>query len=237
MRIALTRPQDDSERTATALRAKGHDVLIAPLLRVEPIAAELRAAWGGVLITSANAAAAIATHPARDGLIKLPVFAVGKRSADAARAAGFTDITTAGGDVQDLLKTVSARHADAKGPLLYLAGEDRAGDLIGDLEVHGIAAELAVVYRAVPAPFAQTLAAALRANQVDAVLHFSKRSAESYVAGAAAMGLSKIAMAARHVCLSGQVAEPLRAAGAARVAVARRPDEAALIELLEAAQA
>jgi uroporphyrinogen-III synthase len=150
---------------------------------------------------------------------------------------GFSDITTAGGDVRDLVRIVLARGADAKAPLLYLAGADRAGDLIGDLAVHGIAAELAVVYRAVPAPFPLALIKALRAEQVDAVLHFSRRSAESYFAGAAAMGIPALALAARHFCLSEQVAEPLRAAGAARVAVAKRPDEAALIELLATAQA
>ena len=33
MRIVVTRPQEDAERTAAALRARCHDVLIAPLLR------------------------------------------------------------------------------------------------------------------------------------------------------------------------------------------------------------
>src|SRR5665647_3954891 len=75
MRIVLTRPQEDSERTATALRAKGHDVLIAPLLRVEPVDARLRTNWGGVIITSAHAALALAQLAARDGLIKLPLYA------------------------------------------------------------------------------------------------------------------------------------------------------------------
>jgi hypothetical protein len=36
----------------------------------------------------------------------------------------------------------------------------------------------------------------------------------------------------RHYCLSAQVAAPLNAAGAKRVAIAPRPEEAALIELL-----
>jgi hypothetical protein len=72
MRIVLTRPRDDSERTASALRAKGHDVLIAPLLRVEAVDVTLRANWGGIVITSANAAMALAGNAARDGLIKLP---------------------------------------------------------------------------------------------------------------------------------------------------------------------
>jgi uroporphyrinogen-III synthase len=237
MRVVLTRPKEDSERTAEAVRARGHDVLVAPLLRIEPVNAELRPNWGGVIITSANAAAALAAHPAREGLSKLPVFAVGQRSADAAREVGFTDITTAGGDVRDLVRTIVERRADAKGPLLYLAGEDRSGDLLGDLTVHGIAAELVVVYRAVAAPLPMALLRALRANQVDAVLHFSRRSAESYIAGSVAMGAATVALAVRHVCLSEQVAEPLRNAGAKRVAVAMRPDEAAMIELLGSPQA
>ena len=81
MRIAVTRPLEDSERTAAALRARGHEVLVAPLMQVEPVAAGIRPSWGGVVITSANAPAAIAAHPAREALIKLPLYAVGKRSA------------------------------------------------------------------------------------------------------------------------------------------------------------
>jgi uroporphyrinogen-III synthase len=237
MRVVLTRPQDDSERTAAVLRTKGHDVLIAPLLRVEPIDAKLTPAWGGIVITSANAVAAVASSAARDGLTKLPLYAVGKRTADAARAAGFTDIVTAGGDVRDLLRKIVARRADDKGPLLYLAGEDRSGDLIGDLAVRGIAAEMAVVYRAAAVPFSVALIDALKAGEVEAVLHFSKRSAESYLAGAEAAQVAAQALETSHFCLSAQIAVPLQAAGAPRVVIAKRPDEAAMIELVTASKA
>jgi uroporphyrinogen-III synthase len=232
MRIVLTRPQEDSERTAAALRAKGHDVLIAPLLRVEPVDAKLRTTWGGVIVTSAHAALALAQLAARDGLIKLPLYAVGKRTADAAREIGFTNIVVAGGDVRDLVRTIVARRADAKGPLLYLAGEDRSGDLIGDLTVRGIAAEMAVIYRAAAAPFPAALTDALKAGAVDAVLHFSKRSAETYLAGAAAAQVTEAGRGGRRYCLSGPIAAPLAAAGAARVDIAKKPDEAGLIALL-----
>jgi uroporphyrinogen-III synthase len=235
MHIVVTRPQEDSERTATALRARGHEVLVAPLMRIESVAVDLRANWGAIIITSANAAAAIAAHPVRDALTKLPVFAVGRRSADAARQAGFTDITSAGGDLRDLMRIITTRRA-AAAPLLYLAGEDRAGDLIGDLAVRGIAAELAVVYRAVSAPFPPELISALKAGEVDAVLHFSRRSADNYLAGAGQAGVAELAMAVRHFCLSAQIAEPLAAAGASRIAIAERPDEAALIAILESAK-
>lgn len=232
MRIAVTRPQADGERTATALRARGHQVLVAPLMKVEPVAADLSGGWGAVIITSANAPGAIAAHPACAALSKLPAFAVGRRSAEAARQAGFSEVTTAGGDVRDLVRLIAERHADAKGPLLYLAGEDRAADLIGELSARGIAAEMRVVYRAVTAPYPPELIAALRAGEIDAVLHFSKRSADNYLTGAGPAGITEQALAVRHLCLSPQIAEPLTNAGVAHVAVAARPDEAALIDLV-----
>jgi uroporphyrinogen-III synthase len=236
MRFAVTRPQADSERTATALRARGHDVLVAPLMRVEPVAADLSGGWGAVIVTSANAPGAIAAHQARAALLKLPVFAVGARSADAARHAGFIDVTSAGGDLRDLVRLIAERRADARAPLLYLAGEDRAADLIGELTAHGIAAEMRVVYRAVTAPYPVELTAALKAGAIDGVLHFSRRSADNYLAGAKHAGIVEQALSVRHFCLSAQIAEPLAAAGASRIAIAKRPDEAALIALLEPAQ-
>jgi uroporphyrinogen-III synthase len=217
------------------LRARGHDVLVAPLMRIEPLTADLAGTWGAVIVTSANAADAIVGNPACATLAKLPLFAVGHRSADAARQAGFTNVMSAGGDVRDLVRTLIGQHADANAPLLYLAGEDRAADLLGDLSARGIASEMRIVYRAVAAAFPSALIKALKAGEVDAVMHFSRRSADSYLAGATQAGIAGPAMAVRHLCLSAQVAEPL--AGASRIVIAARPDEAALFELLRAPRA
>jgi len=232
MRLVVTRPQPDGERTAASLRARGHRVLLAPLMEIEPIAADLGGTWGAVVVTSANAPAAIGNNPARAALLALPLYAVGRRSAQAAQLAGFTDVTAAGGDVHDLVRLIAEQHADAAVPLLYLAGENRAADLAGELAAHRIRAEMRVVYRAVTAPFPPRLVAALEAGDVEGVLHFSRRSAENYVAGAREAGVVPSALAVRHYCLSQQVAEPLAAAGAKRVIVSPHPDETSLIELL-----
>jgi uroporphyrinogen-III synthase len=237
MRLVVTRPQPDGARTAAALRESGHEVLEAPLMQVEPLSVDLSGGWGAIIITSANAPAAIADNPARASLMTLPVIAVGRRSAEAAREAGFSDINSAGGDLRDLVRLVVARRADAKAPLLYLAGEDRAADLVGELVVHGVAAEMRVVYRAVTAPFPSALIAALQGGEVDAVLHFSKRSAENFLAGAGEAGLLDQALGLRHFCLSAQIAAPLTAAGAGNIAVSPRPNETALIALLDAPRA
>jgi len=235
MRVVITRPQFDGERTATALRARGHEVLVTPLMRVEPIAANLGGEWDAVIVTSANAPNAIADNSARHALVELPLFAVGPRSAEAARETGFKDVTSANGDVRDLVRLVATRRGRGKAPLLYLAGEDRSVDLIGELSACGVAGEMRMVYRAVTVPFPLALKEALQAGEVDVVMHFSKRSADTYVAGAKIAGIAGPALAVRHLCLSAQVAEPL--AGASCVAIAARPNEAALIALLQASPA
>jgi uroporphyrinogen-III synthase len=232
MRIVVTRPRVDGERTATALRACGYDVLVTPLMRIESMTADLGGAWSGVIVTSANAVNAIRDNSSCNVLLKLPLFTVGRRSAETARESGFKDVLSADGGVRDLLQLIGTRRPDRNTPLLYLAGEDRAADLIGDLSARGIAAEMRVVYRAVALPFPAALKNALEAGIVDAVVHFSRRAADSYVAGAKMAGVAAPALAVRHLCLSLQVAEPL--ADASRVDIASRPDEAALIELLQA---
>jgi len=232
MRIAVTRPKADAERTASALRERGHEVLVAPLMRVEPIAVDLTGHWGTVVITSANAPEAIAGNSACVALSKLKLFAVGERSADAARSAGFSDVESAGGDVRDLVKFIADRHASVTEPLLYLAGEDRAADLVGELAAHGIKAEMRVVYRAVTASFPGELVEALTAKEIDAVLHYSRRSADNYIAGAKVANILEAALKPRHVCLAESAAAPLVQAGATRIAIASHPDEAALFDLL-----
>ena len=228
MRVVVTRPQADGERTAAALEALGHEVLVAPLMRIDPVAANLAGTWSAIVITSANALQA-----APDTADKtLPVFAVGDRSAEAARQAGFAKVSSANGDIKDLIRLVAARTVGARAPLLYLAGEERAGDLVAQLAACGIDAEMKIVYRAVVEAFPPVLAAALESGDVDAVLHFSRRSAELFVEGARASGVAGPAEDVRHLCLSSQVAEPL--IGASRIAVAARPEEAALIALLRA---
>ena len=234
MRLLVTRPGDDAERTAGALRARGHLPVPVPLLAIEFCApAELAAGrFAAVVMTSANAARAIASHPHRAALVALPLFTVGAHTAEVARDTGFATVTSADGGWPDLARLVAARLAGTREPLLYLAAEQRAGDLAGALAAHDLTVETVVVYRAVANPsLARDLRAAL-ADRLDGVLHYSRRSAQAFLTAARAAGLIDAALAPTHYCLSSEVAAPLRAAGAARVAVAPRPDEAALIELL-----
>ncbi len=91
-----------------------------------------------------------------------------------------------------------------------------------------------VVYRAVKADkFPPIIATALGSGQIEGVLHFSRRSAQAYIECARAGGTLAQALAPIHFCLSGQIAEPLAAAGANRTRIAVRPEESALVALVE----
>ena len=203
MRLIVTRPQLEAERTAAALRRAGHSVEVAALLRIESIpAAELGSGpWSALAITSANALRALDAHPRRAELLGLRVFAVGGRTAAAARAAGFSDAEAAGGNVQELAQRLRAwakAEPARREPLLYLAGADRSGDLPGALAAVGQSVTTVVVYRAVKADkFPPAIAAALAAGQIEGVLHFSRRSAEAYIDCARAGGIRESGGAGR----------------------------------------
>ncbi len=139
MAVLVTRPQPDDEATAAALRARGFEVLSAPVLRFEPLPFQDdgEVAYGGVIVTSANALRGIASRLKGGALLKLPLFSVGEHTASAAREAGFENVISAGGDAGALrdrvLASVKARELKKTSPLLYLAGADLARDLAGEL--------------------------------------------------------------------------------------------------------
>ena len=88
-----------------------------------------------------------------------------------------------------------------------------------------------MVYRTVKATaFPPNVRAALEAGAIDGVLHFSRRSVESYLE--CARNVPGPALAPVHYCLSARAAEPLQAAGAVAIRVAARPDEAGLLALV-----
>jgi uroporphyrinogen-III synthase len=235
MRLLLTRPLPEAERTATALRAMGHEACIAPVLTIETIAdaAIGPGPYAAVLLTSGNAARAIADHPKRASLIALDCFAVGAQTAAAARAIGFARIHVAGGDGEDLARVAGQHLRDRHLPLLYLAGDDRARDMAAELAVYGLTLELVVVYRARAAQhFAPGIVNELLAGAFDGVMHYSRRSTAIFVECVRAAGAEAQAARLKHFCLSARAAEPLAAINAKSIVVAQHRDDAAMLDLV-----
>jgi uroporphyrinogen-III synthase len=231
--ILVTRPQPDADTTAAKLQTRGHEVLVAPLLSLEAMDVDLpkEPPWAAVLVTSANAVRAL---PERHltALARLPLLAVGRRTAEAAREAGFSEVQSADGDMQDLSRLVAARFPASGKPLLYLAGAERSGDLASALAKAWITVETKVVYRmAARSTLPLPVCAALAARRIAGVLHFSQRSAETYRACALAGDLEESALSTVQYCLSEGMAAVFRGTGAI-VRVAPRPEEDVLLDLI-----
>ena len=242
MAVLVTRPHPDAEATASALRAKGLEVLLAPMLRFEPVAFhdEEDARYGAVIVTSANALRGIEPHLAGSRLLKLPLFAVGAHTASAAQSAGFDNVIPASGDAASLrdfvLASVKAKELKKASTLLYLAGADLARDLAGELGERGFTVVTHTTYRMIPVPnLPREARDAFAASRIEAVLHYSRRSARAFLEAARAGGVEISALAIPQCCISGAVASVVRDAGAAQVVVAASPDEIALFEVLDRA--
>lgn len=232
MSVLVVRPRADADRTVRRLAARGIAAIAAPASRIVPVDAVLPDDCAAIVVTSANAVPAIA---AREALKALPLYAVGERTAAAARAEGFVTVASAAGAVGDLAILVMSRQGLADGPLLYACGRDTAGDLEGTLRRAGFEVCKAVVYEAVAAEaLPEAAIEALASGNVSAVLLYSPRGARLFGELVAAAGLRGRLTSATAVCMSSQVTESARAAGFGHVRAARSPDEADLIAALEA---
>lgn len=242
MAVLVTRPQPDNETTASALQARGFEVLRAPMLRREPVAfhEDMEANYGAVIVTSANALRSIEHHLKGHPLLELPLFAVGKHTASAARHVGFTHVMPANSDATSLrdsvLASVKAKKLKKGSTLLYLAGVDLACDLASELGERGLHVVTQTTYRMTPvASLPREVSDAFTANRIEAVLHYSQRSARVFLETARAAGIETSALAIPQCCISDAVASIAREAGAGQVFVAASPDENALLEALDRA--
>ncbi|HEY0851578.1 MAG TPA: uroporphyrinogen-III synthase [Bradyrhizobium sp.] len=242
MAVLVTRPLPDGETTAADLRTQGFEAVTAPMLRFEPFGfnEEAEVPYGGIIVTSANAVRAVELQLTKSPLLKLPLFAVGERTAATARAAGFVKVLSADGDAVELrdliVATAKAKKLKKKSPLLYLAGEEVSRDLAGELRERGFEVVTHIAYRMVPAKdLPGEVVEGFAAGRIQAVLHYSQRSARAFVEAARMGGVEISALALPQCCISAAVAEIVREAGATQVTVAARPDENALFEALKRA--
>ena len=226
--VLVTRAEPGASLTCQRLAALGYHAVNAATAQIAPIhgAPEWSGA-GAVIVTSPNGAGQLTRLGAPRSL---KVFAVGPASAAAAREAGHVDVVTGSGDAAGLLDIMLS--APDPGRIIHVRGRDQAFDLTGALTTTGRDAHSHIAYEAravdaLPAP-------ALKALGPGAiVLIHSPLGAERLLALAEA-GRQLSALGSAHIlAISNAAAGPLRHSGAGRVTVAKRPDEASMLEALK----
>jgi len=191
MKFLVTRPLPDCHRTAAKLRSFGHEAVEEPMLTMRvTLPIDLPAKdYSGVVVTSARVAGVLTASPIAERLKHLPVFAVGDRSAHAMQEAGWQDVRSAQGAVDDLERLI----LDHKpvGPLLYLAARDRAGGLENVLGEAGLSCDLVEAYAMEPvACLSARVADDIKAGRYDGVLIYSARTGETFLRAAQKTGVA-----------------------------------------------
>ena len=233
MRVLVTRAEPEAGRTADLLAARGHQALVAPLVSPLRLPADLDPTGLAAIAVTSPRTIAMMPEGWRSALRPLPAFAVGDRTAAALRDAGFRDVRSAAGDITALAGLIRQAGLPAGAVLLHPGGEDRAGDLAAMLAGTGVTVESPTVYRMVEAgTLPEAVRDGLAAGAVDAVLHYSPRSARIFADLVGAAHLAEAARRPLHACLSPAVAAALEPLAAPRVIPAVRPDEAALLDVL-----
>lgn len=235
--IWLTRPQEDSEALAAQLKQHGLESIIAPVMRIEPIAIKIPSplAPAAILLTSRHACHALGSLP--DTWRALPTYCVGTATATLARAAGCTNVIAGESDVLALLpQIVAALPKGAK--LLYLAGEETRVDVAALLNAQQIETLKIICYRAIAATtLNDETIDALKNNRISGTALFSPRSAEIAQQLLRTHALTEQTAQIHAYCLSLPVAQAAGSLPWRTIRACHTPTLAAMVDLIVSCEA
>ncbi|MCB9990625.1 MAG: uroporphyrinogen-III synthase [Rhodospirillales bacterium] len=227
--ILITRPEEDAQALADAVRALGLEPFCAPMLEIVPLPVTLPdlSAYQALVLTSANGARALA-RLSEDR--SLPVYCTGDHTAEIARGLGWTHVSSAGGDAGDLMALIGGAALDPAWPLLHVCGADVARPVV----VPGLDIVQLPVYKANQInALDDELLARLDRGEIAAALFFSARTAACFAGLLEQAGRAQDAESIKSLCLADSVVKSLRHLRWAALLVADRPDRTGMLDLLQ----
>ncbi|MFD2249029.1 uroporphyrinogen-III synthase [Pseudochelatococcus lubricantis] len=233
LRVLVLRPKAAGLRTAARLATLGHAAVAAPVMAIARThAPPPEGPFDALAVTSAASLPAMSELP--EAMKALPVLAVGEQTALLARAGGFGRVHAADGERHSLARLAGRLFATGSGTRVLLAlGRDHKADTEALLRAAGVDPVAWIVYAAqAKAELPEAARGALAGGQIDAVLHYSRRSAAIAIDLVDRAGLWPAFAPLPHLALSEDVAAPLRERGVPRLLVAGQPHEEALLALL-----
>lgn len=234
--VIITRPEPGLSETMAAVADAGWLPLASPALVVQRYTLRLpKKLPAAILLTSGQAVSAVVAAAQQAKALDIPVYAVGDRTAQRARDAGFTHVKSADGDARALVALLQTHQQPECGSLLLCSGAGQGVELAAWCRQAGFKVVRRVVYaaKAIQHINAQTCTA-IQAAKVAVVLFFSAESAAGWLAALPKAEQNVLAAQARAVVISGRVASVLRAAGWQNVRIADHVSAAAVMDALGA---
>lgn len=226
--VIVTRTQPGADETAARLEAQGYAPIVSPMLRIVQtgFAPALLDGVADIVFTSANGVRAFALAGVSPA--ELTAWCVGPSTAEAARQAGFGRVVEGDGDAEDLASLILTARSELHGPLLHIANDAAAGNLVAALKAAGLDARFAAPYHTEAAPaLTEDALAALHAPAF-LLIHSAKGAAAIAASGA---DLSRAVL----IAISEAAAAPLADNPRGELHIAERPNEDALMGALSAA--
>lgn len=236
MLFLVTRPEPDASKLKAMIESLDHEAIVESLMEPEflPGAIEDLGGVAALVATSRNGLRALALSPHLRQALTIPLFAVGRGTAEEARRLGFERIAIGPGSVVGFAAGIAGTLDPADGLILHLAADVKAGDLAGELDQLGFRVLQPVVYRMKAAEaLSDDTREAIGEGAVDGVVLMSPRTARIYAGLIKRHRLTDAVAEMVHVCLSDAIARSLAPLGDVPVEVADGPSLNALMELIE----
>lgn len=235
MRLLVTRPEEDATALKAQLTARGHEVVVEPLLRVELLAIDAADVAGAqaLIATSRNGLRALARSAAMGEARGLPVFAVGPGTSATAKALGFQIVIQGPRSARELVPVIGAVAEVNGGPLVHLAGDKLAFDLAAPLQRLGFHVHQPVVYTTTPVgALSPSAIRAIDGGRIDGVILLSPQTADIYCRLVRRHGLDHANERVIHFCLSAAVAARVADLRPSRLMVADGPNLEEMLALI-----
>lgn len=231
VRVLVTRPEPGASRTTQRLQDTGFQPILLPL--TETVQVEAGAVPDdavAVAVTSANALrhapkALIAV------LAALPCHAVGKRTAEAAREAGFLSVSEGSGDAGAMAGALAGSLSGKT--IAYLCGRVRFATFEERLDAAAVHVRAVETYDTIALDYSDAAVIDRLAGQpVEMILLYSAKAAAAMRTLIERPKLHDLFENTHFFALSGRIAAALGDIPGERMQIAKEPSEEALLALL-----
>ena len=232
----VTRPEPEATTLSQTLTSLGVQTITAPMLTVHynqivqnELALITPSLFQAIIFTSSNAVRSVAPLPS---LFSLPCVCVGRNTAETARDTGFSDIHSTDSNVDELITYITTHIKPSDGALLYISGIHTAGNLATSLQDYAV--KHFCTYETRPVTLlSSTLETALTQHTIDIALFYSARTSEAFKTLLTAHNMQSPTASIKALCLSKNIAEPLKNLKWKQLYIADKPNNASMLELIE----
>ncbi len=233
LRVLVTRPEPGASRTARRLQEAGFQPVLLPLTETVALPADVGLSPDdgvAIALTSTNAVRH-APKEMVEALAALPCYAVGTRTAEAARKMGFRSVIEGLGDAETLAQAIAAAFPGKA--IVYLCGRVRFPVFEQRLEAAGVRIHAVETYDTLAVPYSEeAVLARLTSQPVDVVLLYSAKAAAAMQVLISRPALQGFFEKTRFLALSTRIAAAFDGSAGKAAGIAAQPDENALLTLL-----